>query len=269
MSNLSRLSALSILAFSVACTEVSRDHLLLELPSDCSAQTANTLIEEQTQLGPLTDTHTLACALAVLRDTKASSSRSALASRLCLHLAERQTDEADREKFASAGVAFAEDALKQGGQHNGANHYYLAANLGLLVRDDIALAMENINRLEDEMKQSVVLSPDLDDGGPLRLLGALYLKAPSWPSGIGDLDKALEFLERAVIKHPDHPLNHLFYAEALWQEDEVGNLAQVKSEFALGEKLLTEGNWGYSKIPWRKEFAEFADETGGIVSPAR
>lgn len=253
------LSALPLLAFLFGCAELPRDHILSDLPTDCPKQSAATLIEEQNRLGRSTDTHTLACALTTLRDTKATLPSSVLASRLCLHLAERETDESTREKFAADGVYFAEAALKQGGRDDGAVHYYLAANLGLLVREDITLAMSSLARLEDEMKQAVALSPDLDHGGPLRILGALYLKAPAWPNGIGDLDKALEFLEKAVRTHPSHPLNHLFYAQTLWHEDEDANLAQVKSEFALGEKLLAEGNWGYSKAPWKKEFAEFTE----------
>ncbi len=142
-------------------------------------------------------------------------------------------------------------------------HYYLAANLGLAVREHITLAMENLGRLENEMKRAVALSPDIDHGGPLRLLGALYLKAPAWPNGIGDLDKSLELLEKAVKEHPGHPLNHLFYAQALWNEGAEADLIRVKTEFALGEKLLAEGLWGYNKAPWKKEFAEFAQEFGG------
>jgi tetratricopeptide (TPR) repeat protein len=152
--------------------------------------------------------------------------------------------------------------LAQGGGDDGAVHYYLAANLGLAVREHITLAMENLGRLENEMKRALALSPDIDDGGPLRILGALYLKAPAWPNGIGDIDKALELLEKAVKEHPGHPLNHLFYAQALWSEGDEATLAQVKAEFALGEKLVEEGSWGYSKEPWKKEFDEFQQECG-------
>jgi tetratricopeptide (TPR) repeat protein len=199
--------------------------------------------------------------LTLLRDTNDNTlRRSSLGSRLCLLLAERETDQVKRDKLASEGVAFAETALAQGGIADGAVHYYLAANLGLAVREHITLAMGNLGRLETEMKQALALSPDLDEGGPMRLLGTLYLKAPAWPNGIGDRDKALELLEKAVKQHPAHPLNHLFYAQALWEDGDEGNLAQVKAEFALGEKLLAEGQWGYSKEPWQKEFAEFAQE---------
>ena len=256
------LPAVSILAFLAGCAGLPSDHVQFDGLSNCPKQTAATLAAKQSQLGPLSDTHTLACALTVLRNTQDTAvRRTALGSRLCLHLAEREANQEKREKLAAEGVSFAEAALAQGGG-DGAVHYYLAVNLGLAVREHITLAMENLGRLEDEMKQAEALSPDIDDGGPLRILGTLYLKAPAWPNGIGDRDKALELLKKAVIQHPGHPLNHLFYAQALWDEGDEATLTQVKAEFALGEKLLAEGNWGYSKEPWKKEFDAFQQEFG-------
>ena len=258
-----------MLSFMVGCAGLQRDRVRLDRLSDCPSQTAAALLAEQDQLGSLSDTHTLACALNVLRDTQDPAVlRTALGSRLCLHLAERELNLEKREKFATEGVDFAETALAQGGGGDGEVHYYLAANLGLAVREHITLAMENLGRLESEMKQALTLSPDMDDGGPLRLLGALYLKAPPWPSGIGDLDKALELLEKAVKEHPGHPINRLFYAQALWEDDEA-NLSRVRAELALGEKLLAEGNWGYNKVPWQKEFAMFAQTLGEAESSRR
>lgn len=261
------LAAVSILAFLAGCAGLQHGQVQPEQLSGCPKQTAATLVAEQNQLGPLSDTHTLACALNVLRGTQDPAvRRSALGSRLCLHLAEREANPENREKLASEGVGFAEAALTQGGSDDGEVHYYLAANLGLAVRQHITLAMSNLGRLESEMQKALALSPDIDGGGPLRLLGALYLKAPAWPNGIGDLDKALELLEKAAKEHPGHPLNHLFYAQALWSEGDEAAQVQAKAEFALGEKLLAEGNWGYNKAPWKKEFDEFRQECGEISS---
>ena len=257
------LPIVSMLAFLAGCAGLQRDRVQFDGLSDCPKQTAATLAAKQNQLSPLSDTHTLTCALTVLRDSQDPAvRRTALGSRLCLYLAEREANQEKREKLAAEGVGFAEAALVQGGGGDGAVHYYLAVNLGLAVREHITLAMENLGRLEGEMKQAVALSPDIDDGGPLRILGTLYLKAPAWPNGIGDRDKALELLGKAVKEHPGHPLNHLFYAQALWDEDDETVLPQVKAEFAQGEKLLSEGNWGYNKEPWKKEFDEFQQECG-------
>jgi tetratricopeptide (TPR) repeat protein len=255
--------ALSLPAVLAGCARLPHDYVRFERLSDCPVQTPDSLAANQEQLGPLSDTHTLECALTVLRDTQDPAvRRTSLGSRLCLHLAEREASPEKREKLASEGVALAETALAEGGGGDGAVHYYLAANLGLAVREHITLAMENLGRLELEMKQALALSPDIDDGGPLRLLGALYLKAPAWPNGIGDLDKALELLERAVREYPGHPLNHLFYAQALREDGSEAALIQSKAEFALGEKLLVEGQWGYNKQAWKREFDAFRQEFG-------
>ena len=229
--------------------------------SDCPRYTAEKLAAQLANLSPLSETHTLECALNFLRGAKDPAlRRSALGSRLSLHLAERNPDPDKREKLASEGVRFAEAALELGAEGDGQVHYYLATNLGLAVREHMALAVENLARLESEMKRAVELSPDIDAGGPLRLLGMLYLKAPPWPTGIGDGDKALELLKQAVETHPNHPLNHLFYAQALWDVEESAAAVQVKQEMTTGMRLLREGNWGYNKAPWNKEFADFQNQ---------
>jgi len=260
-------AAVSLLAFVTGCAGLQSDHVRFDRHSDCPKQTADEISAKQSLLGPLSDTHTLECALTVLRDSQdIALLRTSLGSRLCLHLAERETHPEKREKLAAEGVELAETALTHKGDEEGAVHYYLAANLGLAVREHITVAMKNLGRLEIEMKQALALTPDIDDGGPMRLLGALYLKAPAWPNGIGDLDKALELLEKAVKKHPGHPLNHLFYAQALWSEGDEALLTQVKAEFAQGEKLLAEGTWGHNKAAWKKEFDEFRQELGDAAS---
>lgn len=250
-----------MLALLAGCAGLQRDHVQFDGLSNCPPHSATMLAARQNQFSPLNDTHTLACALTVLRKTQDPTVlRTSLGSRLSLYLAERETSQEKREKLAAEGFGFAETALANGGDGDGAVHYYLATNLGLAIREKITLAIENLSRLEGEMKRAMDLSPDIDDGGPLRILGALYLKAPAWPNGIGDPDKALELLEKAVKKHPGHPLNHLFYAQALWDDSDKTLLPQIKAEFALGEKLLAEGDWGYSKQPWKKEFDEFRQE---------
>ena len=255
------LSSILLPAFLSGCAGLQHAPVQIDRLSDCPKQTAASLVAEQNPFGHLSDNHTLACALMVLGDSQDTAvHRTSLGSRITLLLAERETNPEKRDKLATQGVGFAETALANGGDGDGSVHYYLAANLGLAVRDHITLAMGNLGRLESEMKQAVALSPNIDDGGPLRLLGALYLKAPAWPKGIGDLDKALELLKKAVKEHPDHPLNHLFYAQALWAEGDEATLTQVKAEFSLGEQLLATGNWGYSKEPWKKEFDAFQQE---------
>jgi len=233
--------------------------------SDCPAQTPATLLAQQQEFGPGSSTHMLQCALTVARESSDPAlRRSALPSRLALHLAERNANTPQKEALANEGVSLAEQALAQGGGSDGAVHYYLAANLGLAIHDHPLQAADNLSRLEQELQKAMQISPALDGGGPLRLLGMLYLKAPPWPTGIGDGDKALDLLKQATEKYPAHPLNHLFYAQALWEVDEQGVLA--KSVLATGREKLKTGPWGYNRAIWNQEFSNVAKELGASAS---
>lgn len=229
--------------------------------SDCPAQTPATLLAQQQKFGPGSSTHTLQCALTVARESRDPELlRSAVPSRLALHLAERNPNTQQKEALANEGVSLAEQALAQGGSGDGAVHYYLAANLGLAIHDHPLQAADNLSRLEQQLQTALQLSPAVDGGGPSRLLGMLYLKAPPWPSGIGDGDKALDLLKQATEKYPAHPLNHLFYAQALWAVDEQG--APAKSALATGREKLKTGPWGYNRAIWSQEFSKVAKELG-------
>ncbi len=251
----------TVLELLAGCAGLPREPIRFVHPANCPEAIVETLTVRQGTLGPWTETDTLECALSSLQQTDdLALRRSALGSRLALHLAERTGDAMRRERLAAEGVRFAEAAIALGADTDGAVHYYLAANLGLVIRDHVSLAVEHLPRIRSEAQRAVDLSPDIDDGGPLRLLGILYLKAPPWPTGFGDGETALALLAQAVEKHPDHPLNHLFYAEVLREVDETGNVDRIETEWDTGMRLLAEGGWGYNRAPWKKEFDRFRSE---------
>lgn len=98
--------------------------------------------------------------------------------------------------------------------------YVYALNLGLHLREaSIAQAVTKVSALIETLERVIALDESLDQGGALRTLGLLYLRAPAWPTSVGDIDKALELLETAVERFPEHPLNHLFMAEALIEDE--------------------------------------------------
>jgi hypothetical protein len=74
-------------------------------------------------------------------------------------------------------------------------------------------------QIEKDAQEAIRRDESYEDGGPLRLLGLYYLRAPRWPVGPGDVEKGTELLARARERFPQEPLNRLFYAEALVQSD--------------------------------------------------
>lgn len=261
MIRLSLLFSMPLLLALGACGRLYREPVPLLMEADCAKQDVGALLARSRDMGPRTETAELQCALSTLRSASRVSAQSGLlGSRICLLLATRGRDQVKRESLAAEGVRFAEQAVRNGGDSNGEVHYYLAANLGFVVRDQITLAMENLPRLRGETQRAFLLSPDVDDGGPLRLLGMLYLKAPPWPAGFGDGDKALELLREAAGKHPRHPLNRLFFAQAIREVEGDDARQEARSEWLTGRKLLQEGHWGYNREPWLREFDEVRRE---------
>ncbi len=209
-----------------------------------------------------TETFTLQCALGGLRSARpAPVHRTEAGARICYLLADRTTaDQETKERYAAEGVRWAEIALTERIEPIGAVHYYLALNLGIAVRRHAALAMKNLERLAYELKQAQRLAIDEERGGPLRVLGMLYLMAPPWPQGIGDGDLALELLAEAVRRYSDHPLNHAFYAQALWDLEEDDAIGRVRLHLEKARELIEKGDWGTARERWLKELEKIAED---------
>jgi tetratricopeptide (TPR) repeat protein len=209
-----------------------------------------------------TDTFTLQCALRGLRSASpAPVHRTEAGARICYLLADRTTaDQQKKERYAAEGVRWAEIALTERIEPVGAVHYYLAVNLGMAVRQHATLAVKNLKRLEEELSRARDLDPQEEQGGPLRVLGMLYLMAPPWPKGIGDGDKALELLKDAVQRFPQYPLNHIFYAQALWELEEDDAIDKVKIHLEKGRQLIEKGDWGTARDRWLKEIEKIAED---------
>ncbi len=127
--------------------------------------------------------------------------------------------------------------------------YLQAVNLGLYVQ---AKGMMAVGRLSELVKllKTAGQQPQIDDGGPWRVLGLLYVKAPAWPVGPGDLDLGLDLLKKAADSYPEHPLNHLFYAEALIAD---GQKEPARAELERTRSLATPQRFGDWAARWQDE----------------
>lgn len=157
-------------------------------------------------------------------------------------------DEDKMKKSADVGVKAARSVGIN--EANPEACYYFALNQGLIVQTKGLFALNKLPEIHEALKIAQKVE-SLDYGGPMRVLGMMYLRAPAWPSGIGDLDKSLELFEQAVSKYPEHPQNFMFFAMALIEDD---NKERAIENLDVAYRLAVPEIWGpyYSK-KWRSE----------------
>ncbi len=131
----------------------------------------------------------------------------------------RLADAADHDKgrrgwFSRKGSEYAAQATAADGK-GVEGHYYRALDLGYLASTKTLGALSILPDIVKEAEAAIAANEKYDHCGPLRVLGALLIKAPKWPTSVGDPEDGAERLARATQLCPDYPVNHLYYAEAL------------------------------------------------------
>ena len=125
----------------------------------------------------------------------------------------------DDSKYAEAGQKVIKTYLEKNPK-SGIGHYLYAYLVGKQAQFSPLNGLDLVHVLEQEALLALSLSPEVDSAGPDRMLGELYLKAPSAPFSLGSIDKSLKYFEEAVKIAPDFYLNHLGYGAALLEDDE-------------------------------------------------
>ena len=69
----------------------------------------------------------------------------------------------------------------------------------------------------------------------------LLVKAPPWPTGVGDPERGLELLYLGSESYPAHPASHLFLADALASEGQPTAAAEAYEEVLA---LCEDERWG-------------------------
>ncbi|MFH1873688.1 MAG: tetratricopeptide repeat protein [Pseudomonadota bacterium] len=146
-----------------------------------------------------------------------------------------QAAETRQEKinWSEHGISVAEQCLMRYPEEPGC-YYYRAINTGLYYEARVIGYQKGIKQIIADCEDVIKFDPKYDHGGAYRILGQVYTKLPQTvgrPDSVSrDLDKAENYLKRAVRIDPDYPENQIFMAETL--------LAKDKNKEAL-EALLT------------------------------
>lgn len=105
---------------------------------------------------------------------------------------------------------------------SGLSHYLYAYLTGLVAENDSLRGLKLVPVIEREALLASDLNPAIDHGGPHRMLGELYLRAPAFPVSIGDSSRAVDHYRLAVDQAPGFFENRLGLTEALLTEEESG-----------------------------------------------
>ena len=116
-------------------------------------------------------------------------------------------------------------------------NFWLAVNYGNFGQEKgIMKSLELVKPIKMHCERVLEIDESYFYGGPWRVLGRLYHKAPGFPFSIGDSKKAVEYLEKAVEFGPKFYLNHLFIAE-LYQSLRNKDKAKEHLEWIINAPL--------------------------------
>jgi tetratricopeptide (TPR) repeat protein len=168
--------------------------------------------------------------------------------------AEAEGDKPRRAKFAHKGEEYAKRAIAAGPQR-AEGHYLRAIHLGFIASTKSIGALELLPEMAREAKEAIALDEKIDHAGPHRLLGVLLLRAPAWPTSLGDVDEGLSEMQKAVALAGDWPGNRLYYAEALIANDKR---AEAKPELERVLAVQPNPEWNRELGRWRGEAERLA-----------
>jgi tetratricopeptide (TPR) repeat protein len=163
------------------------------------------------------------------RKSKQDPGAALQAARCYAVLARNEKNKSLRLENAVNGRKTAEAAVVRDPK-NGTAHYLAAYLAGLEAENQPLKGLTLVPLIERGAIEASRLNPRLDHGGPDRMLGELYLRAPDPPVSIGDLEKAIDHYQRAVMQDPNFVENRLGLAEAYLEDEEPGQACDQLQE---------------------------------------
>ncbi len=132
-----------------------------------------------------------------------------------------------------AGRKYAEIALRAFPE-SGLAHYLMAHLTAYEAERNPTRGLQMVPIIEKEAVMAASLNPPIDHGGPDRMLGELYLRAPGFPMSVGDSEKSAAHFRKAMTLDPDYPENRLGLVEALMAQEENGEACNELSTVIAG-----------------------------------
>ena len=131
----------------------------------------------------------------------------------------------------------------------------MALAVGQQARERPSTGADGLDVMIELLEGLIAEAPDLDRGGPDRVLALVLLRAPGWPTGPGDPETALDHARAAVAWFPDYPPNRAVLAEALADNDRADE-ARRAWERVLESTTALEAAGEPEAGQWRREAEE-------------
>lgn len=145
-------------------------------------------------------------------------------------------DAEDKLAFFEEGVECGKEGVEIDEDSIEAN-FWLSVNYGSFGQEKgIMKSLALIAPIKEAAERVLQLDDNYFYGGPWRVLGRLYLKAPGFPFSIGNTKKSIECLEKAVEIGPKFYLNRLFLAESYISNRDKTN-AKEQLEWIINSPL--------------------------------
>lgn len=172
--------------------------------------------------------------------------------RYAIWLALHDGDDGRKSDYASAAITACNTAIQQDSSRV-EGYYFRAVAIGLYAQANKLTGRSAMQDMRDDARRAIAIDAGFESGGPHRVLGALYLRAPGPPAGIGSRQRALVELEAALQIAPAHPENLLFLAEACLA---ARRFEQASELLARARSVLAtvEDRWDLAR--WRSHFDE-------------
>ncbi len=195
------------------------------------------------------NTISLLAAENVLRLSPNSDLANYLATRAAYWLIEFGGDGLDRAHLAELGYEYAQAAEKVDGSKP-SYPFFEGVHLGYKMRESIRPQLINLRKVRDYFQRALQLDADYDEGAPMRAMGILLIKSPPWPTGVGDNEEGVKYLQKSCQRFPFYPANHLYLAEGLYN---LGSYDEALHAIDRTIDILKEIDWGVPGAVWVKQ----------------
>lgn len=133
-------------------------------------------------------------------------------------------------------------------------HYYLAQLIGFSAQTQRGADVKPmLTQMVSESDLAIKIDEKFDFGGPLRMLGTVYTRAPAPPVAIGDPEKGVQLLNRAVAAAPDYPPNVIYLSEAQIADERYQD---AEASIQKARKLLADAKWASRRAEWKDVLAK-------------